>query len=167
MEQRILDRIPMPGFPTPEQTLCGLYVLGTLIGMYWEWGSGPLWLRVGTEPLELANACLMAVLPLLLGGWAVFAFGRTGAFAAAGVRGLLLGMALKPAVASGGITLGVLLLFTTLLSGCVMLWFLLRRLRFGRRYAWQDGVLCLGVELAIGLADAIWVAPFLRQALTF
>ncbi len=167
MEQIILDRFPISRCITPERLLCVLYGAGTLLGMYLECPLEELWQSASREVLNPRDACLVTVLPLLLGSWAVFAFRRAGAYAASMLRGLLLGMALNMAADIGGITLGMLLLFSAILSGCVMLWFLLRRMQLGRKEAWRDWILCLGLELSIGLADAIWVAPFLRRALTF
>ncbi len=134
--------------------LPGCYALAVLVGLL----AGPealtaLSAAAAAGELTLGGTLVAAAGPILVAVAAVAAFGRVGAYAAAVLRGLLLGAGLGAC----GTAMGLLLHFTPLLGGAVLIYYLLSR------RAW----LCIGLSLAVGAVDYLWVAPFLRLAMTF
>lgn len=140
--------------------------LGLLAARFFGAPYGTLVLYAGSLELPFRNACLVAVLPLLLSAFAVFFFHRFGAYLACAVRGLSIGFLMGVLTSAGGMWLCVLLLFSALGSSPVLLWYLWRRLDEGSPGAYPDALWCLACCVALAAVDTWVVAPFLAAALS-
>ncbi len=145
----------------PEGLVCALYAGGTALGLWGHWVSGPVWQSAAGTAAGFSDVCFVTVAPLVLAALAAYGAPLAGAWGMAALRGFCLGLSLGGAVEAAGAARGLLLLFSALASGGVLVWFLLRRVRLGRERFRPDVLLCLGLDLAIALADRWWVGPYL------
>ena len=170
MHRLPFDRPELSGSMIPGVVLCGVWLAGSSLGLWAArlYGDGPeeLIFRAGAMELRFRDACVAAILPLLLSAFAVFFFHRFGAFLSAFVRGGSLGFSLGVLAGLGGMWLAVLLLFTGLTLSPVLLWYLWRRLDTGLRDAPRDAVWCVLAGLIVVAMDTWVVAPFLAAALS-
>ena len=155
----------------PGAALLGVWLAGSSLGL---WAArfcgdnyGSLILQAAGTGLSFPNACLAAILPLLLSAFAVFFFHRFGAYAACFLRGISIGFYLGILTAVGGLWLAVLLLFSGLIYSPVLLWYLWRRLESGLGGACADCLWCGLAGILLAAADTWLVAPFLATALSF
>lgn len=155
----------------PDLALTGVWLAGVALGLlaacFYGASFSALAADAGSTALTFANACVAAMLPLLLTAAAVFFFHRVGVFLACGLRGLCIGFSLGCAVSAGGLWLGGLLMFSGLMTAPGLLWFCHRRLRRGMDSFYRDGLICLGVDGLICAVDTWVAAPFLAAALSF
>ena len=124
-------------------------------------------LAAGGGALSFYGACVVTMLPLFLSAFAVFFFHRAGAYLCGALRGVCIGFMLGCFVMAGGFWLGMLLLFSGLLSSPVLLWFLWRRLLLGTDRFRRDALCALAGAAVIAAVDTWAVAPFLARALSF
>lgn len=170
MHQPTFDRSELSGSMIPGGVLCGVWLVGSSLGLWAArlYGDAPeeLIFRAGAMDLRFRDACVAAMLPLLLSAFAVFFFHRFGAYLAGFLRGVSLGFSLGCLAELGGIWLAVLLLFTGLFSAPVLLWYLWRRLDHGLRDAPRDAFWCVLAGLIVAAMDTWVAAPFLAAALS-
>ena len=170
MHHLTFDRLSLYGSMIPGVALCGVWLGGSSLGLWAARFHGDaleeLVFRAGAMDLRFRDACVAALLPLLLSAFAVFFFHRFGAYLSALLRGIGLGFSLGVLTELGGLWLAVLLLFSGLFSGPVVLWYLWRRLIFGLREAPRDAVCCVLAGLCLAAVDTWVVAPFLAAALS-
>ena len=152
-------------------TLGGVWIAGVSLGLwaarFYGEAVSDLSLIAGGAALSYSDACVVVMLPLFLSAFAVFFFHRAGALLACAVRGISIGFMLGCVVMSGGFWLGLLLLFSGLSGGSVLLWFLWRRLSLGTECFRRDVLCVLTASAAIAAVDFWVVAPFLTRALSF
>ena len=155
----------------PGITLMGVWLVGLSLGLVADRFYGDcfesLVFSAGCKPVRFADACLVAILPLLLSAFAVFFFHRFGVCLACFLRGLTIGFFLGILMATGGAWLAVLLLFSGLCFCPVLLWYLWRRFSVGLRDARRDFALCCLAGLCLAAMDTWVVSPFLATALAF
>lgn len=107
-------------------------------------------------------------LPLLISALAVF-FHRSALYVVALLRGFCLGlglMAVSASYAGAGLMMSVLLLFSSLAYGPVLLWYWCRAYTPESDFC-RDTLVCGLVELVICAADVWIVSPLLREIVIF
>ena len=171
MHQRSFD---LPRFDrswVPGLLLGGVWFAGLSLGLLAARFHGDpvtaLALKAGAVELTFRNAFLANILPLFLSAFAVLFFHRFGAYLACFLRGLTIGFLMGAFAGVGGLWLGVLLLFSALTSGPVLLWYLWRRLTMGLHTFNRDSILCTGLLVLIAAVDSQFAAPFLALALSY
>ena len=170
MHQLTFDRPERSGSMIPGIALCGVWLAGSSLGLWAarHYGDMPeeLIFRAGASELRFLDGCIVTLFPLLLSAFAVFFFHRFGAYLSALLCGTGLGVSLGVLMEAGGIWLAVLLRFSGLFFGPVLLWYLWRRLEWGLRDAPMDAVWCVLAGAALAAVDTWAVAPFLAAALS-
>ena len=155
----------------PGLALGGAWFAGLSLGLWAARFYGEpvtaLSLAAGGGALSFYGACVVTMLPLFLSAFAVFFFHRAGAYLCGALRGVCIGFMLGCFVMAGGFWLGMLLLFSGLLSSPVLLWFLWRRLLLGTDRFRRDALCALAGAAVIAAVDTWAVAPFLARALSF
>lgn len=155
----------------PGGVLLGVWLAGLSLGLLAarSYGDecGSLMLSAGETALTYFDACVAALLPLLLSAFAVLLFHRPGAYAFCLLRGIAIGFYLGVLMSAGGLWLAMLLLFSGLLSSPLILWYLWRRLGPDPGGALTDCLRCGLAGLVLAAADTWLVAPFLATALSF
>lgn len=171
MQQRSIDLPRFDRTLVPGLLLLGVWFAGQSLGLmaarFYGEPVAALALSAGAVELTFRNACLANILPLFLSAFAVLFFHRFGAYLACFLRALTIGFLLGAISDAGGLWLGVLLAFSALASGPVVLWYLWRRLTMGLCTLNRDIILCTGILVLIAAVDSQIAAPFLALALSY
>lgn len=165
----ILDRDSILTTALAADWLAGL-TLGIFAARFYGSALGDAIASAAVCTVSFSALVVVTLFPLLLSACAVFLFHAPGVYALCFLRGAALGAmtgAIAASFGAGGLLLGALLLFSSVLFCPVLFWYWRRRLTMGQGSFQQDTLCAILAGVGICGVDRLLIVPFLAEVITF